>query len=311
MGLGGVILVCLGLLRPRGGGGYHMGMHQGMTGFFTGCGLASIGIVALSSAMFAGIRRATGLTFRRTLKWPPFDLQTSQRWLRWYDTKLDDLHTKAEHRLASLVDRYAPKIDDPNVRRVWEQQLREDTMRKVERIRERRKYWADLVVQAEAAEANPHDQQQRRHPPLLAVYLYVGEWMFDCVAAWMRSNSHCVVEPREPTHGIAMEDLLNDDDCDFPGIRPSDAVRSPAPFIATAAPMPPPLSATLTEPSAPALSDSDFLKLPASEFAPHASTSRAPLAGRQAVDPPPYTPVDEDSPGKDKSADSALMEPFM
>ncbi|KAJ2826756.1 hypothetical protein IWW50_002215 [Coemansia erecta] len=326
MGLGGVLLVCLGLFRPRGGGGYHSGI-SGLAGVFTGCGLAGAGLVTvLSSAIFAGIRRATGLTFRRKLAWPPVNLATSTRWLQWYDTRLAQLTAKAEHRVTTLIARHAPAIHDPSVRRVWEQQLRDDTQEKLERIRQRRSYCADLVAQAQDAERNPH--AHRRHMPVLALYLYVGEQLVDAVIAWMRNNPHFVLEPRGPQTGFSSSSsggfsfsggLIDDGDdgdyqfdfCDAIG---TPVAQMPAPFIAASDRS----RGAVVEPTAPSLSDSEIMKLPAASFSPqpHASTSQVP-----PIDPPPYTPVDEepstspvpisDDDGAKASSSFARHEPYL
>ncbi|KAJ2476633.1 hypothetical protein IWW56_004807, partial [Coemansia sp. RSA 2131] len=251
MGVGGVILVCMGLLRRRGHGGY----HSEMFGVFTGCSVLGTGLVlVLSSTVFAGIRRTTGLTFRNA--WPLISHTTSTRWLRWYDSRLDELTSRADRHVQSIIARHSSSILDPNVRRVWERQLRDDAHRKLERIRNRREYCVRLV-------------EQTRHngkPHGLLVYLRVGEWVMDKLIEWMRGSLVFVVEPRnEPEMGdLGMFDSGVED----------AALESP--------------HALMAEPSAPELSTSQIMDLSDS----FASTSRAHLLD---PNPPPYSPVDDDT----------------
>ncbi|KAJ2452360.1 hypothetical protein EV183_002990 [Coemansia sp. RSA 2336] len=162
MGLAGLALVCLGILKPR--GRVHGGMFEGMFICTT---------ILLSSGVLAGIRRATGLTLK--LNRP----DTSHN-LTWYQTRLTQLNERAEQRVQSLVARYAADIPDANVRRVWEDQLRDDVAQKVKRIEHR--------IQ--------HLQMGcKKWSWGVAVYLNMGEWLVDCLVRWMRNSRLFVVDP--------------------------------------------------------------------------------------------------------------------
>ncbi|KAJ1819235.1 hypothetical protein LPJ75_001233, partial [Coemansia sp. RSA 2598] len=357
---------------PHGGNPYYRSMHHA-AGMFTGFGIFSIGFVLVtSSTIFAGIRRATGLTFRRQLPWPPFNVRTSEKLLQWYDSRLEQINEKAEERIAHIISKYSGEIEDPNIRKVWERQIREDVMEKVERIRERRRCCADLVQQAKQKQANPYSQKSKRHHPLLAVYLFIGEKVFDKLLCWMRNNPHFCYENTESgglMGAVSVEELLRDDgrggsshdgvdsimtpsqqffaqihthdikesvSCPVEStavngspigtsIRDREAgraamsqrnafyghssSRSPRPYIATAAPISASVMAqeATPEPSAPTLTESEYLRITSrqyaaaddddygmpgpSSFSASASTSRNPQHS-QAVDPPPYTPID-------------------
>ncbi|KAJ2795354.1 hypothetical protein H4S07_006505, partial [Coemansia furcata] len=85
------------------------------------------------------------------------------------------------------IERYGKEIEDPAIREVWERQLREDVMEKVDRIKERKKCSSDMLALAKERELNPgRDDSRRRHSPVLALYLYIGERCLDWVIAWMR-----------------------------------------------------------------------------------------------------------------------------
>ncbi|KAJ2501766.1 hypothetical protein GGH96_001635 [Coemansia sp. RSA 1972] len=250
MGLGGVILVCMGLLRRRG-----RGYHSEMFGVFTGCSVLGTGLVlVLSSTVFAGIRRTTGLTFCNA--WPLISHSTSTRWLRWYDSRLADLTSRADRHVQSIISRHSSSITDPNVRRVWERQLRDDAHRKLERIRNRREYCVRLVEQTGGG------RKPRRG---LEVYLQVGEWVMDKMIEWMRSSKVFVEEPKNgPEDEPDVSDMFT-------------LLGGEEPVLAGP-------RALLAEPSAPELSTSQIMDLES-----FASTSRMHLDSN----PPPYSPIDQ------------------
>ncbi|KAJ1731948.1 hypothetical protein LPJ72_003680 [Coemansia sp. Benny D160-2] len=415
--LGGILRSCRPFGGSGGGGGggrYHHNHYSGyhhanrgagaIMGLFTGCTLACVSIVALSSAVLAGLRRATGLTIRHKHQMPAVDIKRTELWLQWYDSKLARINEKAHEKIAAAVGRYGPEIHDPAVRGVWESQLRADVLEKINRLRERRNHYYDLLVHAkkmkllndqqikkskQGAAQSPVDAQRLTHPPLLAAYLLVGEWLFDTILNWARSNPHFCYE--STTDSAALPGSVSYDDL-LDGASPAAPLLSsvpsshaalldspaqslvassnigpsayPAPYIASssllsssssaaAAPLPPlspPTNATNTttttttsssilhsaqlppdskmpEPSAPALSESQFLRLVHSSrsvpslrdppsFAPLSSASASALAStspRHAshpavarssedstdvnandFDPPPYTLIGHD-----------------
>ncbi|KAJ1986043.1 hypothetical protein GGI04_006221, partial [Coemansia thaxteri] len=287
MGVVGAFFFLMGLARlgTGRGGYYHHHQHYGRSsaaGLVTGCGVACVGLVVMTSTLFAAIRRATGLTFKRKLNWPPVNVETGERWLKWYDSRLVKIHETAEKRIAQSVQRYGNDIEDPAIRQVWEQQLREDAMDKIQRIKDRRKCCADMVQLAKDKELNPHGETSRRHPPPLALYLYMGEWLLDWMVSWMRSNPHFCYEPGGPPHNlpgsVSLESLLGgseDGPRAHPGGMADDYLGSAAssteaagvvPYIATARHPTPHMSPPhplmpLPEPSAPVLSESQLLKM--------------------------------------------------
>ncbi|KAJ1645326.1 hypothetical protein LPJ64_003065 [Coemansia asiatica] len=385
MSFGALAMLFLSMCRPREGGNpYYRSMHH-TAGMFTGFGIFGLGFALVTtSTIFAAIRRATGLTFRRQIPWPPFNVETSEKLLQWYDSRLDQINEKAEERISFIISKYADEIEDPNIRQVWETHIREDVMEKVERIRERRRCCADLVQQAKLKQASPNSEKTKRHYPLLAVYLFVGEKVLDKFIFWMRNNPHFCYESGESgglMGAVSVEELLRDDgqsgtsrsrgpgnnnninnnmtpsqqllndlrslhdikesvscpgessianggngststsDTRNKGIdrignegnkntiySHNNSVRSsPMPYIATAA-----TAATasvsseaIPEPSAPLLSESEYLRIssrpyttdaeyymPDTLFSASASTSRNPQRSQVVVDPPPYTPMD-------------------
>ncbi|KAJ2864577.1 hypothetical protein GGI22_001690 [Coemansia erecta] len=347
MGLIGMFIFFGSILRPfractRGGHGYH---YHGNTVYslFTCCTIAALGVAAMSSAVLAGIRRATGLTIRHMHRMPPVDVRKTELWLQWYDAKLARINEKAQEKIAHTVSRYASEIDDPAVRAVWEAQLRADVNEKVNRLRERRKHYSDLLASAKKPKEGA---SFLTHPPLLAAYLFVGEWIFDFMLACARDNPHFY----EPTDNVDVPGSLSYDDLldssidaplaahnpfahgallDSPAqalvrssnIGPAANAAYPAPYIATAA-QPLAVDDKLPEPSAPSLTESQFLQLieaipnvPAHPIAPVASTSRRPpmlqpgadpSSTATEFDPPPYTPVvqDEDAPASPDAIES-------
>ncbi|KAJ2147366.1 hypothetical protein IW136_000150 [Coemansia sp. RSA 678] len=240
MGVGGVILVCMGLLRRR-GHGYHSTL-----GVFTGCSVLGTSLVLiLSSTVLAGIRRTTGLTFRNT--WPVISHSRTTQLLRWYDSRLADLTAQADLHVQSIISRHSSSITDPNVRRVWERQLRDDAHRKLERIKGRREYCVRLME---------HTGMDGRKHRGLAVYLQVGEWVMDRIIEWMR-NSKLFVE--QPPNELEGNDVFGSDMFD------SDAASVPR---------------AMAEPSAPELSTSQIMDLGsfASTSRPHLDSNPPPYS---------------------------------
>ncbi|KAJ1718132.1 hypothetical protein LPJ61_006824, partial [Coemansia biformis] len=121
----------------------------------------------------------------------------------------------------------------------WEQQLRQDAQGKVSRLRERRRYCADLLTHAQGAAADP-EGARNRHPVGLALYLGMGEKVVDRLIGWMRSSNHFCLESHSPYSGLA-DDLFVPD---------SGSQSPPAAYIASPAPRRLPV-----EPSAPTLTD--------------------------------------------------------
>ncbi|KAJ1663888.1 hypothetical protein IW140_004261 [Coemansia sp. RSA 1813] len=301
----------------------------------------------MSSAVLAGIRRATGLTIRRMHYIPPVDVKKTELWLQWYDSKLARINEKAQEKIAHTVERYGPEIHDPAVRGVWESQLRSDVHEKVNRLRERRNHYSDLLENARKTAAQPNGSLPLTHPPLMAAYLFIGEWLFDRFLTWARTNPHFYYEPTtNPTDSnnvpgsVSYDDLLDGSMMDHNQfVQPhsfaqhgaltdspaeslvrrsglSAPISYPTPYIASASQLSPlsGMNSKMPEPSAPSLTESQFLQLieavpnvsPSqtterfdTQAPPVASTSRHPLLrpdNRLAVqyDPPPYTPVDQE-----------------
>ncbi|KAJ1724607.1 hypothetical protein LPJ53_001143 [Coemansia erecta] len=330
MSLGALALFIVGLCRSRSGGDhpgayYH---HSGMsprTGMFTGFGLCGITItLALSSTVLAGIRRATGLTISRTYpsrhskKTDGFKAKINARMLAWYDARVEQIEQRAEAHIERIIARHAPEIPDDNVRAVWEQQVRADVMQKVERIKERR----DMCPLG-----GRHGDGERRSTPLLDAYLYMGERLFDWLVDWMRRNPHFVDERDAAALAVEeAEDAMAFNSVTLPvpkpmhrheppmnGVAAAAAVRSPQyppiPYIAVAGPSSAAdrASSGSPEPSAPTLSESEFLGYSLKQQTTSLSTpvpsvsvsllSRSPriveLQQQLGFDPPPYTPIDE------------------
>ncbi|KAJ2492356.1 hypothetical protein IWW37_001535 [Coemansia sp. RSA 2050] len=304
-------------------------------------------LTVMSSTMFAAVRRATGLTFRRKLLWPPVDVKTGEQWVKWYESRLAKIHEIAEARIAFAIDRYGNEIEDPAIREVWERQLREDVMEKVNRMEERKKCCSDLLLQAKERELNPGgEDRRRRHSPVLALYLYIGERCLEWLVSWMRVSPHFCYEPSEPNSlsGSASLEWLMGGYENGPGSAPAapkaadtaeaaiqhatgsaSRLATPTPFIAVAQiqrqQQSPPLQEPMPEPSAPSLTESQFLKiisppsatpLLGSDDVQQGSLSSPPLrtaptnpmigsSGQpqryETVEPPPYTPVDNSDPG--------------
>ncbi|KAJ2506253.1 hypothetical protein GGI11_006730 [Coemansia sp. RSA 2049] len=411
--LGGILRSCRPFGGSGGGGGggrYHhnhySGYHHGsrgagaIMGLFTGCTLACVSIVALSSAVLAGLRRATGLTIRHKHQMPAVDIKRTELWLQWYDSKLARINEKAHEKIAAAVGRYGPEIHDPAVRGVWESQLRADVLEKINRLRERRNHYYDLLVHAkkmkllddeqqqqikkskQGAAQPPVDAQRLTHPPLLAAYLLVGEWLFDTILNWARSNPHFCYEPTTGSAAsssdsaalpgsVSYDDLLDGASPAAPllsSVPPSHAAlldspaqslvassnigpsAYPAPYIASssllssssssaaaAAPLPPlspPTNATtsilhstqlppdskMPEPSAPALSESQFLRLVHSSrsvpslrdppsFAPLSSASALASTSSRHASHPAVVRSSEDSTDADANANANDFDP--
>ncbi|KAJ2859690.1 hypothetical protein GGH94_005963 [Coemansia aciculifera] len=353
MGIGGLCLCLMGMMRSHGGPYHHYQHGDGRAGLVFGVGIVGMGLTVMSSTVFAAARRATGLTFRRKLLWPPVDVKTGERWVKWYESRLAKIHETAESRIAFAIERYGNEIEDPAIREVWERQLREDVMEKVDRIKERQKCCNDMLLQAKERELNPdRDDRRRRHSPILALYLYVGERCLDWLISWMRDNPHFCYEPSEPNNvpgSGSLEWLMggyeNGPDS-APAIpkaatssepviqytaSPATNLSTPTPFIAVAQSQQqqhsPPSPELMPEPSAPALSESQFLKMvpppptallldnqgiqPSDQRSSASSvTSTNPIVDSsdqpqryETLEPPPYTPVDNSDPGADSEAE--------
>ncbi|KAJ2726256.1 hypothetical protein GGI07_000733 [Coemansia sp. Benny D115] len=359
MGAGALAFVLMGICRPLFGGmgfhGHHPWHSQSgfmrTTGIFTGSGLVLL-CAATTSAIFAGIRRSTGLTFRRQLSWPPFDLKTGEKILAWYDSRLAQINEKAEERIRVTIERHGPGIEDPAVRALWEEQVRKDVMEKVERIKARRRHCAEFVERGRQG----HREKQRKHYPLLALYLYVGEKLFDYIVCWMSNNPHFCYESADADSLLFggsdnIEELLAVDGASVTAdnqqqqqqqqrlLTPWEPVRAKSsttmPYIASSSigssssRTYPAAGALLDqsgflqpEPSAPELSESQFLALKttsgsagppmvnktltmsvgsssdSASASPHINSLGASSRHRSApviatADPPPYTPLDE------------------
>ncbi|KAJ2263632.1 hypothetical protein GGI01_000571 [Coemansia sp. RSA 376] len=260
----------------------------------------------MSSTVFAAVRRATGLTFKRRLSWPPVDVKTCERWVKWYESRLAKINETAESRIAFAIERYGSEIEDPAIREVWERQLREDVMEKVDRIKERQKCCSDLLLQAKEKELNP-DNRRRRHSPILALYLYVGERCLDWLISleWLMGGHE-----NGPDSAPALPKSTTNE-----AVIQHANLSTPTPFIAVAQTQHSlPSSELMPEPSAPSLSDSQFLKMMPPPLAtllsdnqetqPSAQSSSSNPIGDQpqryeALEPPPYTPIDDSDPGVD------------
>ncbi|KAJ2553167.1 hypothetical protein EV175_003033 [Coemansia sp. RSA 1933] len=312
MGLLGMFIFIGGILRPfracsRGGhGGYH---YHGNTVYslFSCWALTGIGLVAMSSAVLAGIRRATGLTVRQMHRIPAVDIKKTELWLQWYDAKLARINEKVQEKIAQTVERYGAEIHDPAVRDVWETQLRSDVNEKVNRLRERRRHYSDLLANARAEQQRPGMVLPTGHSPMVAAYLFVGEWVFDRILAWARSNPHFYYESTAVPRSVSYNDLLDGD----PGApeahgalldSPAEALARSANITLLSPPAPvayiaptPIARGKMPEPSAPDLSESMMLQMAESMPQPPQATPVAGPSRRSAdFDPPPYTPVDED-----------------
>ncbi|KAJ2809398.1 hypothetical protein H4R20_000123 [Coemansia guatemalensis] len=333
MGLAGA-LIFLKLLSPGNLGNCGQRAFHTAFGFYTFFTITTTSILALSSVVFAGIRRNTGLTFRPR-PCPPINLATSQRWLEWYDARITQLNRKAEERINWVLQKYGPSIEDVNVRAVWEQQLRDDVRKKMDRIKERRRLCQDLVDNAKSMGQSTQTsdgtglkdmacKKYRRHSKLFAGYLKAGEYLFDCIVGWMSTSPACCYEESnvpETAGLVSIDDLLAESDT-------SPRLSYPTPFIATAATptrsltsgLPPP------EPSAPQLPEADLLSFASTSQAPMADDLSTPHASElpgssrhpnsalayateslpQVVDPfepPPYTPIDDAFHTPDSSPD--------
>ncbi|KAJ2778195.1 hypothetical protein GGI15_004252 [Coemansia interrupta] len=311
MSLGALALFIVGLCRSRSGGDhpgayYHSGLSP-RTSMFTGFSLCGVTLtLALSSTILAGIRRATGLTISRTSSSSPakagFKAKINARMLAWYDARVEQIEQRAEAHIQRIIARHAHEIPDENIRTVWEQQVRADVMHKVERIKERREM---------CPLGGRHGDGSRSQTPLLDAYLYMGEKLFDWLVDWMRRNPHFVDERDAAALAIEeAEDALAFNSFALPAPKPShrnEPQHPPVPYIAVAGPSSADDRATTgsPEPSAPALSESEFLGFALKQQttslpvpAPTVSlSSRSPriveLQQQLGFDPPPYTPVDE------------------
>ncbi|KAJ1985931.1 hypothetical protein GGI26_004233 [Coemansia sp. RSA 1358] len=213
MGLLGTFIFLMGFSRPLARLCYGRGHYRYSMEFMVLGGTVLAGFLAMTSAVFAGIRRATGITVKRQNQWP-LDVKRTEKWLQWYDSRLARINDKAEEKIMWAINKYGEEIDDPAVRQVWERQLRDDVMEKVARLRERRTQCEIQLRQAREIEADPRlAQRNRGHPPLLAGYLYVGEWLFDTMLAWARTHPHFGYESMASNDipgSVSYEDLLGD-----------------------------------------------------------------------------------------------------
>ncbi|KAJ2747154.1 hypothetical protein GGI20_000768 [Coemansia sp. BCRC 34301] len=291
----------------------------------------------MSSTVFAAVRRATGLTFRRRLLWPPVDVKTCEKWLKWYESQMAKINETAELRIATAIERYGSEIENPAVREVWEKQLRDDVMEKVNRIKERHACCTDMLRQARERELNPGaDDGRRRHSPILALYLYAGERCLDWLVMWMRGNPHFCYEPGDANGvpgSVSLESLMGPYENGEAGSAPAPVSSAQETVVARALPVPyiavaqslshsPPMAETMPEPSAPTLSESQFLKLvpdgqslPAATSSAHQGSSDANQIAQssgeplcyEAFEPPPYTPVDNSDAGLE--SESEIQDP--
>ncbi|PIA15047.1 hypothetical protein COEREDRAFT_88147 [Coemansia reversa NRRL 1564] len=331
MGLAGA-LIFLKLLYPSSIGSYG---HQGFYTLFT---ISTTSILLLSSVVFAGVRRNTGLTFRRKA-WTPINISASKCWLEWYDARITQLNRKAEERIEWVLQKYGPTIEDINVRAVWEQQLRDDVNKKMDRIKERRRICQDIVNNAESLNQStqnsnnvvlPHTRcnRRRKHSRLFTSYLKIGEYLFDCIVAWMCASSVCCYEESNApaTAGlVSIDDLLAESDT-------PPRLSYPTPFIATAAAPSSSYTSSQTPlvPSAPLLPEADTSSLastsesaalaalstslssaqPGSSRHPNSALAYAAETISDLVgpfEPPPYTPLDDAYHAPDPSSDPPLL----
>ncbi|KAI9499755.1 hypothetical protein BX070DRAFT_231514 [Coemansia spiralis] len=302
MGLLGTFIFLMGFSRPLARLCYGRGHYRYSMEFMVLGGTVLAGFLAMTSAVFAGIRRATGIT-------------RTEKWLQWYDSRLARINDKAEEKIMQ----------------VWERQLRDDVMEKVARLRERRTQCEIQLRQAREIEADPRlAQRNRGHPPLLAGYLYdPPHFGYESMASNDIPGSVSYedllgdappfgsqVDARPVSPNLSLPNLLppnllasRGDERNNAIPEPSTPLRSfPAPYIATAL-----LQqrwqqyAELVQASAPPLSESQFRSLvhsapSAPQFPPISEApgtspqhqQHTPLGDATTWDPPPYTPTDRD-----------------
>ncbi|KAJ1958867.1 hypothetical protein EC988_000037 [Linderina pennispora] len=190
----------MSIWRPRHGSSHQgSGMggcfryHHSTVGIFSGYTVAGTAIIALSSTVLAGIRRATGLTLRRQLCWPAINVQSGERWLAWCNARIAQINKEAERHVSKTVAKFGSDIEDPMIRELWERQLRADLKERVKRMHSRIRCVEEMVEQAREVERNP-SKRKKMHPPLLAAYLWVGERIFDWLVSWMKRNPHFCVD---------------------------------------------------------------------------------------------------------------------
>ncbi|KAJ2771394.1 hypothetical protein IWQ56_001802 [Coemansia nantahalensis] len=184
MGLGKIVLVCLGLSPPgSSGSGYSHGHCRGTAVAVVVAAAGAVAGAVMSSMVLAGVRRATGLTLRRQEAWPAVDAATAARWLRWYDERLAQASATADERVQRAVAQARGGMESPAARRLWERQLRRDAGHDLARLRDRRRYCADLLGHAQGDRA-----PAPRHSVALAIYLRTGECLVDRLVAWMRAS---------------------------------------------------------------------------------------------------------------------------
>lgn len=265
MGVIKFVFLALGLSRIAahsygGGHHYHWKRHGGF--YFGGfSGIAGVGIIVLSSTVVAGIRRATGLTFKRTLhKRSSFNIRAAQRWLEWYNSRIGHIVQSSEVRVTRAIQRHGPDIADPQARLDWERKLRADIEERFQSLRDRHNYYLDIV------QGRQEPKQDFDNPPLLDFYLSIGEWCYDYIVRWMRRSSMYWVESLHFDGSPNAADIMlldsyadGDDGEEVPGNRIREVEYE-----------------GLQEPSAPDMTESMIMK-------PSSSSA----------EPPPYTPTTE------------------
>ncbi|ORX66036.1 hypothetical protein DL89DRAFT_270427 [Linderina pennispora] len=335
MGLGGILLLVMSIWRPRHGSSHQgSGMggcfryHHSTVGIFSGYTVAGTAIIALSSTVLAGIRRATGLTLRRQLCWPAINVQSGERWLAWCNARIAQINEEAERHVTKTVAKFGSDIEDPMIRELWERQLRADLKERVKRMHSRIRCVEEMVEQAREVERNP-SKRKKMHPPLLAAYLWVGERIFDWLVSWMKRNPHFCVdsgfvtgqEAAEPAALTLFDDAVpNIDDAEM-SVAAGGLAPASMPMIGS-------LSAQehhevwygrgrsppddIPEPSAPQLNEKDTSAsnaVAATSSSAHINQAHASVNARysrpvrsmyaqdvEPCEPPPYTPVENDEP---------------
>ncbi|KAI8322918.1 hypothetical protein GQ54DRAFT_297085 [Martensiomyces pterosporus] len=171
-------------------------------------------------------------------------------------------------------------------------------MEKVGRLKARRECMVEVVRQAREAKENPLLEKHKKHPPMMAIYLYIGEWVFDWLVEWMKRNPHFCYEAGTPgvefgnmrgglrhrSGRVDEADMMLDSDLflhyfpmggeEEPGLAPrahsfpalptapstsSNPQRAPTAFIASAAlPASSSLYSSMPVPSAPEISEKDL-----------------------------------------------------
>ncbi|KAJ2846349.1 hypothetical protein J3B02_004432, partial [Coemansia erecta] len=283
------------------GNPYYRSMHH-TAGMFTGFGIFGLGFALVTtSTIFAAIRRATGLTFRRQIPWPPFNVETSEKLLQWYDSRLDQINEKAEERISFIISKYADEIEDPNIRQVWETHIREDVMEKVERIRERRRVEELLRDDGQSGTSrsrgpgNNNNINNNMTPSQQLLNdlrsLHDIKESVSCPGESSIANGGNGSTSTSDTRNKGIDRIGNEGNKNTIYSHNNSVRSSPMPYIATAA-----TAATasvsseaIPEPSAPLLSESEYLRIssrpyttdaeyymPDTLFSASASTSRNP-----------------------------------